>query len=173
MSIPEQPGAFLYLMQHLGSRMITEFNYRRSRDGIAATVFLAVAVGGNTERHEMVAQLQEAGFPTMDMTDDDLTKTHIKFMAGGRATQELRERVFQLEFPEKAGALLHFLTVLDNVCDVTMFHYRTQGEDVGSVLCGFAVRDKAEEEALLACLARVGYSHRDVSANQAYRMFLH
>lgn len=157
-------------METLGSRMVTEFNYRRSRDG--AVVFLAVTVEGTDERHEMVAQLQENGYLTVDITDDDLTKTHIKFMAGGRAAEPITEKVFQLEFPEKTGALLNFLTVLANCFDITLFHYRTQGEDLGSVMCGFAVQGAEDEVALTDLLDRVGYAWSDVSENQAYRMFL-
>ena len=170
-TLPERPGAFLTLVQALGNRMITEFNYRRSRDG-QATVFVSVQVAGLEERAETIEQMVGAGLPAVDLTVNELAKTHVKFMVGGRpAAGQLDERVYQLEFPEKPGALKHFLTMLDGAVpvDVTMFHYKNQGDDLGSCLCGFATEEILNLE---TCLDRVGFRYTEVSDNIAYQMFL-
>jgi threonine dehydratase len=45
----------------------------------------------------------------------------------------------QVNFPEKAGALRQFLSVMSPKFNVTMFHYRSTGNRSSSVLLGLQV----------------------------------
>ena len=57
---------------------------------------------------------------------------HLRHLVGGRArsyTGELpHERIFQVDFPERPGALRKFLGVFSPDFLLTLFHYRKTGE---------------------------------------------
>lgn len=139
--IPEVQGAFLRFASVLGGRAVTEFNYRVSASadpGSPARIFVGVRLTrGRAERAEIVADLEDAGYEVVDLTEDELAKVHVRSMIGGRAPAGLRERLFTFEFPESPGALIHFLEVLGTRWNITLFHYRTDGADYGRILCAF------------------------------------
>ena len=63
-------------------------------------------------------------------------------MHGGRGPQledEFVEEVYSVDFPEKPGALLNFLTLLKDKWDISLFHYKNQGAIVTSsyIYCKF------------------------------------
>jgi len=68
--IPEQPGSFLALCRTLGSRSVTEFNYRFDQQD-RARIFLGFAMAtGDGERSQMIDHLQTAGYRVTDMTSN-------------------------------------------------------------------------------------------------------
>ena len=177
-TIPEQPGSFLKLCDALGpGRLVTEFNYRYSKEG-DADIFLGVALGSRpsgagSELDEIIASLRAAGYGVSDMTDSELAKSHVRYMVGGRPPPgKLREKLFSFGFPERAGALRDFVAALGSVFNITLFHYRTTSEDVGSVLCAFEVPDASKDATLLEHCQRLGFPHTDVSDAAAYSIFL-
>ena len=111
--IPEKPGSFLAFCRALGRRSITEFNYRFS-DQRDAQVFCGVELrNGNAERAAIEEHLVGKGFKVVDLTDNETAKLHIRYMVGGHAPGIVdNERVYRVEFPERPGALLKFLTGL-------------------------------------------------------------
>ena len=137
-TIPECPGSFIDLCNTLGDRDITEFNYRYagSED---AYIFVGVAIRDREERARVVAALERAGMPCIDMTDSDLAKDHLKHMVGGRSPSARHERFFSFTFPERQGALRRFLTCLPAGFNISLFHYRNQGGDIARVLAGIQV----------------------------------
>ena len=56
-----------------------------------------------------LAGFERAGFATLDLTDDELAKEHVRHMVGGRSVLARDERLFRFEFPERPGALMRFL----------------------------------------------------------------
>ena len=92
-------------------------------------------------------------------------------MVGGRATGLPHERILRFEFPERPGAFLRFLNSLKPAWALTLFHYRNHGDDVGRVLAGISV-PPAEQDALAAALAGLGYPYVDETDNPASRLFL-
>ena len=58
-------------------------------------------------------------------------QVHLRHLVGGRArsfTGELpHERIIQVDFPERPGALRKLLAALDPEWNVTLFHYRKTG----------------------------------------------
>lgn len=170
-SVPEQPGSFLRFCQLLGPRAITEFNYRFSgREG--AVVFAGVRLaGGHDELTQIITELERSGFDVQDLSGDETAKLHVRYMVGGRPPQSLSERLFSVEFPERPGALLQFLSALQQSWNISLFHYRNHGAAVGQVLVGFEVPD-SEQPTFEACLTQLGFAWREITDSPAYRLFL-
>ncbi|MBB1126210.1 threonine ammonia-lyase, biosynthetic [Thiospirillum jenense] len=169
--IPERPGSFLTFCKALGKRQITEFNYRYS-DVNTAHIFVGVELGGGIDgRHELIARLEKKGFPVLDMTDNETAKLHIRFMVGGHVAQIDNERLIRVEFPERPGALLRFLTQLDRQWNISLFHYRNHGAAYGRVLMGIQLAPEAMTD-LTQLLNTLGYRYWDESNNPACRLFV-
>lgn len=168
-TIPEQKGSFLQFCETLGNRAVTEFNYRYSDDR-QARIFVGVRVSGYNEKQEIIKGLQQNGYDVTDLSDDDIAKTHIRYMVGGRPTSLEQEILYSFEFPEQKGALLKFLKTLIN-WDISLFHYRAHGSDYGDILASFILNDEQHEQ-FKYDLAHLGYRYQNVSDSPAYQYFL-
>lgn len=169
-TIPEKAGAFKTFCRLLGNRNITEFNYRYS-DPFEAHIFVGVAVHDPAETAHLVADLQAQGLPTLDLTDNEMAKLHLRHLVGGRAPQAEHEVVYRFEFPEKPGALMNFLDTMGHDWNISLFHYRNHGADFGRVLVGMQVPPEDQTE-FLAFLQNLGYPYWDETHNPAYQLFL-
>lgn len=170
-TIPEKPGSFKAFCNMLGKRNITEFNYRYA-DQQQAHIFVGVQVAaGGADRAELVSLLRKAGYPVLDMTENEMAKLHIRHLVGGRAPQISDERVFRFEFPERPGALMHFLTGLGQRWNISLFHYRNHGAADGRVLAGLQVPSD-EYKQLEAYLNSLNYPWTEETGNEAYQLFL-
>ncbi len=169
-TIPEKPGAFKTFCRLLGDRNITEFNYRYS-DPKSAHIFVGVAIADPTESAKLVANLQAQGLPTIDLTDNEVAKLHLRHLVGGHAPQAKHEVVFRFEFPEKPGALMKFLDTMGHDWNISLFHYRNHGADFGRVLVGMQV-PPADATEFKKFLANLGYPYWDETDNPAYKLFL-
>lgn len=169
-TIPEKKGSFLTFCNILGQRAVTEFNYRYS-DDTTARVFVGVRIGGGAEKQEIIGQLRSGGYDVMDMSEDDVAKTHIRYMIGGRSSSPLKERLYSFEFPEQKGALVKFLETLGTQANISLFHYRAHGVDYGDILAGFQLNDDQLDN--FNChLEALGYVYQDVTDSPAYSYFL-
>jgi threonine dehydratase len=169
-SIPETPGSFLRFCSMLGGRSITEFNYRYF-DPKLAQVFVGISSSGlESDRADLILQLQDQGFSITDMTTNDLAKEHVRYMVGGHAPRELNEVIYSLEFPERPGALLNFLTALGGRWNISLFHYRNHGAAFGKVLMGVQMPN-AERKEFQQCLDALGFAYQEETENPAYRLF--
>jgi threonine dehydratase len=169
-TIPERPGSFREFCSLIGARNITEFNYRYA-DSRQAHVFAGLQVRDRAETRQLVRRLRRRGLKTVDFSDNELAKLHIRHAVGGHAPAVDDEIVYRFEFPERPGALMKFLTAMSGSWNISLFHYRNHGADYGRVLVGMQVppRDKRKFRAFLA---NVGYPHHEESRNAAYRLFL-
>ena len=93
-----------------------------------------------------------------DLSHDELSKQHIRYMVGGRSPLAAGERLFRFEFPERPGALMKFLSAMAPNWNISLFHYRNQGVDFSSALVGIQA-PPADATALDAFLAQLGYAH--------------
>jgi threonine dehydratase len=169
-TIPEQPGSFLSFCETLGTRNITEFNYRYA-DSASAHIFVGVQLsGGREEKDQLLAALAAKALPVQDLSDNEMAKLHIRYMVGGRANAE-HERLLRFEFPERPGALLRFLTTLGGRWNISLFHYRNHGAAYGRVLCGIQVPDE-DLQKFHAFLEQLGYPWWQEDDNPAYARFL-
>jgi threonine dehydratase len=170
-TIPEEPGSFRRFCHALGPRAITEFNYRYA-SAQEAHVFAGVELReGGADKERLIAQLRARGYPVVDMSDNEMAKLHVRYMVGGRSREVEDEVLYRFEFPERPGALLHFLTRMGQTWNISLFHYRNQGADYGRVLVGVQVgpRDRA---AFQGFLDGIGYRYQEETGNPAYRLFL-
>ncbi len=170
-TIPEKPGSFRDFCDAIGSRGITEFNYRYS-DATEAHVFVGVKLaGGDEEKKELVKKLKVKNYSVVDLTDNEMAKIHIRYMVGGRTKLARDERLFRFNFPERPGALLRFLNHIGGRWNISLFHYRNHGDAYGRVLVGIQVPSK-DSENFQSFLAGVGYNYYEETENPAYWLFL-
>ena len=169
-TIPEERGSFRRFCATLGRHSITEFNYRIG-DASSAHIFVGVQIASRDEREALAAAFRAQAFDVLDLTDDELAKLHLRHMIGGRSSLAQHERLYRFEFPERPGALTHFLGQLHPDWNISLFHYRNHGADYGRILVGIQV--PPDEHALLpSFLAALGYPHWDESDHPAYRLLL-
>ncbi len=169
--IPEQRGSFLDFCRAIGTRNVTEFSYRYG-DPRRARIFVGLELReGAAERELVIDTLRQGGYRVQDLSDDELTKVHIRHMIGGAAQRPENERLYRFEFPEKPGALMRFLQVVGGEWNISLFHYRNHASDHGRVLTALQVPggDLARFNAHLRDLA---YPHWDESDNPAYHQFM-
>ena len=169
-TLPEKPGSYRKFLSLIGSRNVTEFNYRYN-DAREAHVFVGVQVASRAESLKLVEQLRKNGYPTLDLTDDETAKGHIRHLVGGHSPNVAHELVYRFEFPERPGALMNFLTRMSSGWNISLFHYRNHGADYGRVLVGMQV-PPAEKAEFRAFLKNLGYAHWNETDNPAYRLFL-
>jgi threonine dehydratase len=169
-TIPERPGAFREFCATIGRRVVTEFNYRLSgRD--SAHIFVGIATQSRQDAADLAATLTRGGYHTVELTDNEVAKLHVRHMVGGRSPDVANEQLCRFEFPERPGALMAFLDKLGGRWNISLFHYRNHGADFGRVLAGFEVPadDMTQFEAFLEGL---GYRYQREHGNSAYDLFL-
>jgi len=169
-SIPEGPGSLKRFCALIGRRSVTEFNYRIA-DAKAAHIFVGIQTGGRGESEKIASHFSRHGFETLDLTNDEMAKLHIRHLVGGRSPLAADERLFRFEFPERPGALMRFLESMSPNWNISLFHYRNHGADYGRVLMGLQV-PAAETKQLAIFLRKLGYRYWDESENPAYKLFL-
>ncbi|WP_245169481.1 threonine ammonia-lyase, biosynthetic [Burkholderia seminalis] len=169
-TIPEERGSFKRFCSLVGDRNVTEFNYRIA-DAQSAHIFVGVQIKRRGESAEIASNFESHGFKSVDLTHDELSKEHIRYMVGGRSPLALDERLFRFEFPERPGALMKFLSSMAPDWNISLFHYRNQGADYSSILVGIQVPE-ADRAAFDHFLSTLGYPSIEEGDNLAYRLFL-
>jgi threonine dehydratase len=169
-TIPEERGSFKRFCELVGPRSVTEFNYRIS-DEKEAHVFVGIQIADRDEPAKITKNFEKHGFKTLDLTHDELAKLHIRHLVGGKSPLARDELLYRFEFPERPGALMRFLNSMAPNWNISLFHYRNQGGDVGRILVGLQV-PKKEMKAFRDFLSTLGYKHLDESDNPVYKLFL-
>ncbi len=169
-SIPETPGSFRKFCSLLGQRNITEFNYRYANSK-EAHVFVGVQVKDQSETTKLVTTLGKHKLSTLNFTDNEMAKLHVRHLVGGHAPGLQDEILFRFEFPERPGALMIFLNSMNHSWNISLFHYRNHGADYGRVLIGMQVPHH-DKKPLRTFLDNLGYRYWDESDNPAYKLFL-
>ncbi|KAF1775043.1 Tryptophan synthase beta subunit-like PLP-dependent enzyme [Phytophthora cactorum] len=181
--IDENPGAFLRLNRRLdavGVR-ITEFSYRYA-NAQKARVHLSFHSPSADHAVAAIRELQEEESPlgfarggayqVLDLSDNELAKVHTRYLAGGRARGDVQnERLYRFEFPDRPRALATFLEALQSSWNISLFHYRNHGADVGRVLVGFQVPEE-DHERFQTFLNQLAYVFHEETDNQMYQEFM-
>ena len=155
-TIPERPGSFKEFCRLLGRSNITEFNYRFG-DPAEAHVFVGLSVRDHAEKDRLLRSIGRAGIRTLDLTDNELAKLHVRHLVGGPAKAP-NEVLYRFEFPERPGALMRFLDAMSQGLNISLFHYRNHGADYGRVLAGIQV-PPGERRAFKDSLRKLGYPY--------------
>lgn len=127
--VPDRPKVFYQMMTSVLPRAVTEFSYRYGNPD-EATIFMSVTVQDReAEIAEILKDWEAHGFQGRDISDNELAKTHARYLVGGRLPEgvEPRERLYRFEFPERPGALGKFLELLKPEFNISLFHYRNHG----------------------------------------------
>ena len=169
-TIPEERGSFKRFCELIGPRAVTEFNYRIA-DTRVAHVFVGIAITKREEAGRIARSFQRHAFPTVDLTDDELAKEHVRHMVGGHSELARDERLFRFVFPERPGALMRFLATMHPGWNISLFHYRNQGADYGRILVGIQV-PAADRRAFHSFLETLAYPYVEETDNPVYRLFL-
>lgn len=169
-TIPEEPGSLRKFCECLGKHNLTEFSYRIA-DEKEAHIFVGVQIKNRADAAKMAAGFENCGFKTLDLTDDELTKLHLRHMVGGRSALAHHELLYRFEFPERPGALMKFVGSMSPNWNISMFHYRNNGADYGRIVVGMQVPPNEMEE-WQAFLDGLGYCYWDENKNPAYKLFL-
>jgi len=173
-TIPEERGSFKRFCELIGTpahpRQVTEFNYRIA-DTQVAHVFVGLAITRHDEAERIARNFVRHGFATVNLSDDELAKEHVRHMVGGHSELARNERLFRFVFPERPGALMRFLSSMHPGWNISLFHYRNQGADYGRILVGIQV-PQADERAFQSFLETLAYPYVEESANPVYRLFL-
>jgi threonine dehydratase len=169
-TVPETRGSFKRFCEAMGPRNITEFAYRIAESN-AAHVFVGVAIKGKNEPRQLVAHFKRHGFTAVDLSGDEMAKLHVRHLVGGHSKLAADERVFRFEFPDRPGALMNFLTSMSPTWNISLFHYRNHGADVGRILVGLQI-PTSEGASFTRFLKNLGYAYSEETNNPAYRMFL-
>jgi hypothetical protein len=137
-----------------------------------------VQTQGPADTAALIASLEQAGFGCLDLSGNELAKLHLRHMVGGRLPASAgsalglgQELLYRFEFPERPGALMAFVNSLQASWNISIFHYRNHGADVGRIVVGVQV-PPAEREQWQDFLAHLAYRYWDETANPAYALFL-
>lgn len=169
-TIPEKPGSLRKFCDCIGKRNLTEFNYRIA-DQQEAHIFVGAQIQNRADAAKMVESFEACGFRTLDLTDDELTKMHLRHMVGGHSSLAENELLYRFEFPERPGALMKFVGAMSPNWNISLFHYRNNGADYGRIVVGMQVPPQ-EMEQWQAFLDTLGYRYWDENQNPAYKLFL-
>lgn len=171
-NIPEKPGAFAKLIEIVMPHAVTAFSYRYAR-AESADILMGISLSASTGQKDLaniINQLTKGGMSAKDLSDDELAKRHLRFLVGGRC-EVPDERLFMFEFPERPGALAKFLTTLRPNQNISLFHYRNYGGNVGKVLAGIQCPE-SEKEDLEAFLRDLSYPFSEHTDSPTYQTFL-
>ncbi len=169
-TIPEEPGSLRKFGDCIGRRNLTEFNYRIA-DQKEAHIFVGMQITNRADAANMVETFEDNGFKTLDLTDDELTKLHLRHMVGGHSPLAHNELLYRFEFPERPGALMKFVGHMSRNWNISLFHYRNNGSDYGRIVVGMQVPPE-EMQQWQAFLDNLGYRYWDENKNPAYTLFL-
>ena len=180
-TIPDTPGSFKKLQNILHPRQVTEFSYRYnehqqhhlkgSSSLPKACIYTSFScTNRDTELKQVIHDLHKIGFEAIDISDNEMAKSHGRYLVGGAANIP-NERIISFNFPERPGALTKFLNGMNHTWNLTLFHYRNHGDDTGKVLVGISVPPK-ENMTFQKFLDDLGYEYQDVSDNVVFQKFL-
>lgn len=172
--IPEVPGSLFELYKCIYPRYVTELSYRYFKAD-KAHIYVGFEVHeGNDEKQLIIGSLAQKNMAAIDISDDEMAKSHGRFLAGGRSATVVNERLYRITFPERPGALYTFLEHVSNSPDtsnISLFHYRNHGADMARVLLGVQLNNQSNVD-FYEKLLKLGYSVIDESNNQVYEHFL-
>ncbi len=172
--IPEEAGSLKLLCKVIDKRNLTEFSYRMSQ-GSKAHIFMGVEVKNRDDKETFLEAIKNNGFTAIDLSNDELSKIHLRHMVGGRFPvthqDNLKELLYRFEFPERPGALMKFLNAMRPDWSISIFHYRNHGADIGRIVIGVLVLEE-DMESWQIFLEEIGYKNWNETNNNAYKMFL-
>jgi threonine dehydratase len=164
----ETPGALHDFCQKVvNGHGITQFGYRLKSRG-NAHIFVGISINSEADKQAFMRKMAQHNYEFTDLSHEDIAKEHVRHMIGGPAPEATKEHFYLISFPERPGALGDFLETVSGTWNISLFHYRGQGGDEGSVLIGFEASNKTTLE---TALDKAGYSWESVDAANSLKLF--
>lgn len=128
------------------------------------------------DAERIVAKFISQGWEATDLTQNELAKTHGRFMIGifsivisGGQTLIPNEHIYRVSIIEHSGAILGLIAAIDRSINVTLFNYRNHGGNVGRLLIGISTSDNSYLEDFMRGLKAIkGIDIVDETDNKAY-----
>ncbi|KAK8553884.1 hypothetical protein V6N13_072816 [Hibiscus sabdariffa] len=168
--LPEEPGSFKQFCELVVTMNITEFKYRSNSDK-EAVVLYSVGVHTVSELEAMKQIMESSQLRSFNLTASDLVKDHLRYLMRGKSNVENEVRC-RFVFPERPGALMKFLDTFSPRWNISLFHYRGQGETGANVLVGIQV-SKREEEEFVSRADGLGYDYVMVNDDKNFQLLRH
>jgi threonine dehydratase len=95
--VPDRPKVFNSMMKCILPRPVTEFAYRFG-DKDMAMIFMSILVQDrDTEIPQILDCFKSKGFAGQDISDNELAKSHARYLAGGRLPDglDIEERIYR------------------------------------------------------------------------------
>ncbi|KAL0336947.1 UNVERIFIED_CONTAM: Threonine dehydratase 1 biosynthetic, chloroplastic [Sesamum calycinum] len=149
--MPEEPGSFKQFCELVSIVMLCWPSHRIKLEG-------------------MVKRMESAQLRTINLTENDLVKDHLRHLMGGRSNVK-DELLCRFVFPERPGALMKFLDALSPRWNISLFHYRGQGETGANVLVGIQVAQHEMDE-FRDRANSLGYEYELETRNEAFQLLM-
>lgn len=164
--ISERGGSLLDLIESRFSRFnIAAFHYGKLGESRAWPV-IAVA-GAPIEIDAAIAGLRADDIKVEDLTGE----IDMRFRVINFDPRHFVNPVFyQVQFPERAGALRQLLRAISSVANICYFNYVYTGEEIGRALMGFELKTLSDEQAFRALAEKSGVSLEPVSESARARL---
>ncbi|KNA23108.1 hypothetical protein SOVF_027270 [Spinacia oleracea] len=169
--MPEDPGSFKKFAEMVGPMNITEFKYRYNSAKEEALVLYSVGHHTVSELEALKERMESSKLRTINLTNNDLVKDHLRHLMGGRSDVQ-NELLCRFVFPERPGALMKFLDVFSPRWNISLFHYRAQGEAGANVLVGIQV-PSSEMDEFRERADNLGFMYAIESDNEVYEVLMH
>ena len=135
-TIPEEKGSCKSLYNCIYPHNITEFSYRYNNK-TTANIYISFYCNGSKEK--ILHNLLDNRFEYTDLSNNSMAKDHGRYIIGGKSSVIDKEVLYRFQFPEKPGELKKFLSKLSVNWNISLFHYRNQGDYMGRVLVGIQI----------------------------------
>ncbi|KAH0779576.1 hypothetical protein KY290_006003 [Solanum tuberosum] len=169
--MPEERGSFKKFYKMVGHTNITELKYRYDSEKENARVFYRVGLHTKVELEEMVDRMESSQLHTINYTDNELVKDHLRHLIGGRSDVH-NEHLCRFIFPDKPGVLMKFLDAFSPSWNISLLHYRAQGETGANVLIGLQVPQNEVDE-FRGRAESLGYVCVVETLNEAFQQLMH
>ncbi|KAH6576639.1 hypothetical protein BASA60_004432 [Batrachochytrium salamandrivorans] len=176
--IPETPGSLVRLHNLLSPRFVTELAYRFSNPDSAQVMIAFDVLDQQGDAGKVMNSIHGVGpgWSVIDISNNEMAKSHGRFLAGGRSSTVKNEVLYRFNFPDRPGSLQKFMDILDKgAYNVTLFHYRNNGADLGRVLAGLQVPPERASafSTFVQDLRKAGYMQIvEETDNPVYKHFL-
>uniref|UniRef100_A0A2P2JHQ1 threonine ammonia-lyase n=1 Tax=Rhizophora mucronata TaxID=61149 RepID=A0A2P2JHQ1_RHIMU len=168
--MPEERGSFKQFCELVGPVNITEFKYRCNSEK-QAVVLYSVGLHTISELKAMQQRMDSSQLTTYNLTASDLVKDHLRYLMGGKLNVP-NEVLCHFIFPERPGALMKFLDAFSPRWNISLFHYRSEGESGANVLVGIQV-PLGEMNEFQNCANNLGYDYEIVTNDHQFQLLMH
>ncbi|KAM3339998.1 threonine dehydratase 1 biosynthetic, chloroplastic [Capsicum galapagoense] len=166
-----EPGSFKMFYEMVEHMNITELKFRYSSEKENARVLYRVGRHTKSELEEIVDRMESSQLHTINFTNNELVKVHLRHLMDGTSNVH-NELIGRFIFPNRPGALMKFLDTFSPRWNISLLHYRAQGETGANVLIGIQVPEDEVDE-FRDQADSLGYEYAVETLNEAFQELMH